>query len=211
MIESEEIKILTRFWSKVIDPGDWDVTKCFIWNRSLDKDGYGRFYYEREHKAHRFLYNYYFGPIPDNLNVCHRCNNPSCVNLTHLYLATQKENMEYSSECCRNGNSKLDGSDVLTILNGIDDGTFTSVTQIMNVYNISRPNIHEILRGNIWRSFTKKYYSDFDLERLSKIVIRRTLTEIEVQDIKQRIKNGEVMNHIAKLYGVDFKSIKYYE
>lgn len=203
-------KILTLFWGKVINPGDWDETKCFIWNDNVDKDGYGRFYYDyKEYKAHRVVYELYIGPISDGKLVCHTCNTPGCVNLRHLYLDTHKGNMEYMSECGRNGNSKLEINDVLDILQNIDNGTYTSVTQIMNHYGISRPNIHDILSGKIWRQVTIKYYTDLDLERLSKKVKRRTLIQSEIDDIKNRFNNGQSRASIARLYNLDFKSVDY--
>jgi hypothetical protein len=53
-------EVLKRFWSKVINPGEWNISKCFIWNFNLDRNGYGRFFIDyKEHKAHRFIYELY--------------------------------------------------------------------------------------------------------------------------------------------------------
>jgi hypothetical protein len=200
-------QVLIRFWSKVTNPGNWDETECFIWNSNVDKNGYGRFYYNyKEYKAHRFIYERYIGPIPDGMLVCHQCNITSCVNPKHLYLDSHKGNMEYMSKCGRNGNSILRIIDVLTILENIDNGIYTSVTQIMNDYGVSRGTIHCILSGDLWRPVTIDHYSDLDLKRLSKKVkrIQRThsdFTQSEIDDITNRVvNNGQSISSVARLY-----------
>src|SRR5690348_15050361 len=44
--------------------------------------------------AHRIAWEHHNGPIPDGMYVLHRCDNPPCVEITHLFLGDQRDNME---------------------------------------------------------------------------------------------------------------------
>tara|TARA_B100001057_G_scaffold501139_1_gene621004 strand:- start:2595 stop:2969 length:375 start_codon:yes stop_codon:yes gene_type:complete len=68
---------------------------CHIFQGSLDRCGYGIFYYQStQHRAHRIVYELIYGAIPPNMYVCHTCDNPPCCNPDHLFLGTQQDNMK---------------------------------------------------------------------------------------------------------------------
>lgn len=81
-----------RFWSRV-DKTD----TCWNWTGALFAGGYGQFWMATAGQsvvAHRFAYEATRGPIPDGLQLDHRCHNRRCVNPEHLRPVTSKQNNE---------------------------------------------------------------------------------------------------------------------
>ena len=81
---------MKRFYDKAMRQGE-----CLIWNAYKMPSGYGLFRLNgKTTLAHRAAWIIRYGEIKDSLMVLHRCDNPSCVELDHLFLGTGKDNMQ---------------------------------------------------------------------------------------------------------------------
>lgn len=80
---------------------------CHEWTGKLTREGYGLLpLLASERYAHRFVFADTHGPIPAGLYVCHKCDNPACVRVDHLFLGTAKENTQDSISKGRFGGLK---------------------------------------------------------------------------------------------------------
>lgn len=78
------------FWSLVDKSGE-----CWIWAGGTSSDGYGRISRNGVRQgAHRIAYELVNGPIKDGLFACHHCDIKKCVRPSHIFLGTQKDNMQ---------------------------------------------------------------------------------------------------------------------
>ena len=147
-----------RFWSKVDRFGD-----CWVWLASLDSRGYGnfgmpkndgtgRFLMQRAHRVAWFLTHGL--ALTKKQYLCHLCDNPKCVNPSHLFVGDAKANM---ADCVaknrlndrsgqKNPRAKLTESDVLEIRSSPH-----SLKALAAKYGVSKSVVGDARRGTTWR------------------------------------------------------------
>lgn len=142
-----------RFFAKTA-PGE---NGCIVWTGCRHENGYGLVKRDGKHwLAHRLSWTFRHGEIPDGKNVLHRCDNPPCVNIEHLFLGSQQDNVTDMHNKGRavapsgadSGQAKLTEDEVIAIrqLRG-------RVTQreLAKRYGISQAHVSAIQRGAWWR------------------------------------------------------------
>lgn len=93
-------KDLDRFWAKVNKNGPIpehrpELGPCWVWTAHCNVKGYGNFTFKGDEKlAHRFSYEVFVANIEDGLFICHHCDNPPCVNQSHLFQGTRIDNVQ---------------------------------------------------------------------------------------------------------------------
>lgn len=150
-----------RFWSKVGFTANPD--KCWLWLAARDPRGYGRFGIsknERGRLAHRCAWQLTNGEIPDGMQICHHCDNPSCVNPSHLFLGTIRDNVQDMIKKGRkvspsmpgekNPNSKLTLEQVRFIHHRYAQGGI-SHEKLAEVIGVNESTIYNILNRRTWK------------------------------------------------------------
>jgi len=80
-----------RFWAKTSRNAE---TGCLEWTAAKNKTGYG--WFGKNHTgllAHRVAWALSGATIPTGSSVLHRCDNPSCVEVGHMFLGTAADNV----------------------------------------------------------------------------------------------------------------------
>lgn len=153
-----EITRVERFWQQVDRSGP-----CWEWSgpRMKGKWAYGRFYFEHEQLlAHRFSYELLVEPILDGLFILHSCDNPPCVNPSHLRTGTHEENMadmmakgRWSPPCIKgsaHGNAVLTESEVRSIRDRYAKGGVTQQA-LGDEFGVRQTLISQIVLRQAWK------------------------------------------------------------
>ena len=164
---------LSRFWEKV---AQGEKGECWEWLAFCVPTGYGRFsFLGRQRPAHRVSFAIANGETPAGFEVCHRCDNPGCVNPAHLFIGTHQENITDAKKKGRlplgldHPRGKLSPEQVTEIRELYAAGG-TSLVKLGKRFDVDSKTIHGIVSGSSYGGI-----GDPDLEERLKKARREKL------------------------------------
>lgn len=131
--------------------------ECLEFAGALDTSGYGIVWKDGKNtSAHRIVYEFFCGPIPNDACVMHSCDNPRCCNFEHLSLGTKKDNSDdmiskgrrFCFSGTNNGQARLVDDDVREIRKLYTEG-FTQ-RNLGSMFGISHTAVGNIIRRKTW-------------------------------------------------------------
>ena len=128
---------------------------CWIWTRHPKSKNKHSSY-----APYRRFWEMKHGPKPNGFCICHKCDNPSCVRISHLFIGTQKDNMADLKAKGRrkgiglgesNGRAKLSEKQVIEIRRlYIQDPQKWKQVNLAAKFQVNQRNISMILLRRTW-------------------------------------------------------------
>lgn len=147
------------FWSQVNREGPIHPvlqTRCWLWLGSLNAKGYGQVNFGgMMRSAQRMAWRLVYGEWPEG-DTCHKCDNPPCVNIDHLWDGPRIENVHDAISKKRhahgesNGQSKLTNENIIEMRKEYATGT-VSYKDLGNKYGVDEHVIGYAVRGQTWK------------------------------------------------------------
>lgn len=158
---------IERFWARFKED---KKTGCLEWTYSKNPKGYGQYMIggrgqQRRFYTHRLSWMLTFGKIPKGFIVCHKCDNPSCGNPSHLFLGTYKDNTNDMMKKGRHWYIKVDPL-LYSKLNFEKAREIRETKHLLSIkqqalkYGVCASTIKNVRKGRTWNGVDKKSSGD---------------------------------------------------
>lgn len=158
--EMERIK--EKLLSRVVEHSGKLPTPCWVWACGLFDDGYGGCAWNgKTWRAHRLAYTVFVGPIPNDLQVLHHCDERRCIRPEHTYAGTHQNNMDDMVERGGSLRGEANVGAILTELEAAEikwlalEGHLTQ-TEIGDLYGVGFWVVSMIKLGRNWKHVEPK-------------------------------------------------------
>jgi hypothetical protein len=135
-----------------------DPSACLEWPRGRERGGYGKLCtHGKTKKAHRLAWELRMGPIPAGMVVCHRCDNPPCFRVDHLFLGTLGDNNRdavakgRNIKGAQNWKATLTDGQVLEIRRLRSEGW--TITALALAFSVGTSTVFRIVNRLTWKHF----------------------------------------------------------
>lgn len=148
-----------KFWSRVNKQGPVpahmpQLGPCWVWMGG-SSNGYGQVSHRepgiKSHGAHRIAWELRRGPVPPNKILCHKCDNPRCVRLSHLFAGDGYSN---AADMALKGRGarwwrKLDPSRFREVRSLLRRGQ--TAKSVAKLFNVTPTLVSQIAKGPAWK------------------------------------------------------------
>ena len=135
------------FWQRVDKCSESD---CWRWLRGHSSSGYGAMKVNgRQTGAHRIAYELVYGPIPDGKLVCHKCDNRTCCNPSHLFLGSHQDNLIDAGRKRRLPKAKLTAEQAAAIRIRVANGE--RIADIAREHGVVYKTISQVLSNRTFK------------------------------------------------------------
>ena len=146
------MQIPERIWNAVNK-----TDSCWNWTHGKLAGGYGQVVLSKKKwTSHRLFYSAFVGPIPEGMLVCHKCDNPSCVNPEHLFLGTHLDN---NRDCYAKGRMPLRYGHLATNVAKLTETQAKHIKysdlaskELVALYGVNQSQISRIRSGKTWKN-----------------------------------------------------------
>jgi hypothetical protein len=131
---------------------------CLLWTGPVNRAGYGIAKSGREQLAHRSAWRLTRGPISKGACILHRCDTPACINIDHLFLGSQADNVADMTRKGRrveqigelHGRAKLTAAQVVAA-RCLVAARARSVRSIAKELGVAHQVMRNAVHGKTWR------------------------------------------------------------